>query len=240
MTDKRIIDNFISRYHLGGNIERVKWVSDGKGIHTEFINDSQTLVGKVKNNNFQFPVGEFGIYSTSTLNKLMSILDREVLFEVKQENKTPVQFIIGDTNVDVKFNLADPQVIPNVPTINPTEGDIEIELDTEFINKFIKARDAINEEVFYVSTQEGFVEKEVQFTIGSTTSNSVSFVHRIENGDGEIKNIPFNALLVKEVLRHNKQFEFGVLKINPKGLMTFAFKFGDLESSYYLVRNQNQ
>ena len=170
----------------------------------------------------------------------MSILDKEVLFEVNQENKTPIQFIIGDTNVDVKFNLADPQVIPNVPTINLTEGDIEIELDTEFISKFIKARDAINEEVFYVSTQEGFVEKEVQFTIGNTTSNSVSFVHRIKKGNGEIKNIPFNALLVKEILRHNKQFEFGILKINPKGLMTFEFKFGDLESFYYLIRNQNQ
>ena len=43
---------------------------------------------------------------------------------------------------------------------------------------------------------------------------------------------------------HNNSFktkyDSGTLKINPKGLMTFAFKFGDLETSYYLVRNQNQ
>lgn len=239
MTEKRIIENFISRYHLGGNIERVKWVSNGESLQTEFINDSQTLVGKLLNYNFQFPVGEFGIYSTSTLNKLINILDKEILFEVKKENKTPTQFIIGDTNVDIKFNLADPQVIPNVPIINTIEGDIEITLDAEFISKFIKAKDAINEEIFYVSTQEGFVSKEVQFIIGSNTSNSVYFAHKIEKGTGDFKNLPFNSLLVKEILRHNKQFESGILKINPKGLMTFKFKFGDLESSYYLVRNQN-
>ena len=46
--------------------------------------------------------------------------------------------------------------------------------------------------------------------------------------------------VLKEIFKHNKRFEIGWLKINPKGLMTFDFKFGDLETSYYLVRNQNQ
>ena len=71
MTDKRVIDNFISKYHLGGTIERIKWVSDGECLKANFINDSQNLVGKVKTGNFKFPVGEFGIYSTSTLSKLL-------------------------------------------------------------------------------------------------------------------------------------------------------------------------
>ena len=47
MTDKRIIDSFIGKYHLGGNIERTKWVSDGESLKADFINDSQNLVGKV-------------------------------------------------------------------------------------------------------------------------------------------------------------------------------------------------
>ena len=47
MTDKRIIDSFISKYHLGGNIERIKWVSDNESLSANFINDSQNLVGKV-------------------------------------------------------------------------------------------------------------------------------------------------------------------------------------------------
>ena len=242
MTDKRVIDQFISKYHLGGAIERVKWISDKESLKADFINDSQNLVGSVVSKNFKFPVGEFGIYSTSTLSKMLGILENEVIFEIQKEGGTPARFSIGDTAMDIKFNLADPQVIPNVPNINKTEGDIEVELDEEFTTRFIKSKDAIGEEVFYVSTQEGFTSKEVKLTIGNSTSNSVSFATSIEDRspDVELDNIPFNTDLVKEIFKHNKRFEFGIMKINPKGLMTFAFKFGDLETNYYLVRNQNQ
>jgi hypothetical protein len=242
MIDKRIIDSFINKYHLGGNIERTKWISDGESLKADFINDSQNLVGKVVSKKFKFPIGEFGIYSTSTLSKMLGILENEVMFDIIKEGGTPARFNIGDTAMDVKFNLADPQVIPNVPNINKTEDDIHVELNEEFTTRFIKSKDAVGEEVFYVSTQDGFTSKEIKFTIGNSTSNSVSFASSIEPGSAEeeLDNIPFNADLVKEIFKHNKRFELGWMKINPKGLMTFAFKFGDLETNYYLVRNQNQ
>ena len=104
MTDKRIIDSFIDKYHLGGNIERIKWVSDSESLSAKFISDSQNLVGQIKSKNFQFPVGEFGIYSTSTLSKLLGILENEVMFEVQKEGGTPSKFIIADTAMDIKFN----------------------------------------------------------------------------------------------------------------------------------------
>ncbi len=242
MTDKRIIDSFIGKYHLGGNIERVKWVSDGESLKADFINDSQNLVGKVVSKKFKFPIGEFGIYSTSTLSKMLGILENEVMFEIVKENKIPSKFTIGDTAMDIKFNLADPQVIPKVPNINKTENDIHVELNEEFTTRFIKSKDAVGEEVFYVSTQDGFTSPEIKFTIGNSTSNSVSFASHIEDSssEGALDNIPFNADLVKEIFKHNKRFELGWMRVNPKGLMSFAFKFGDLESNYYLVRNQNQ
>ena len=211
MTDKRIIDSFIDKYHLGGNIERIKWVSENESLSANFINDPQNLVGKVITKNYQFPVGEFGIYSTSTLSKVLGILENEVMFDVNKEGGTPSKFIIADTSMDIKFNLADPQVIPNVPAINKTEGNVEIELDEEFTTKFIKAKDAVGEEVFYISTQDGFTSKEVMFTIGTNSTNSVSFAIHVEEGgtDVELDNIPFNADLVKEIFKHNKRFEHG-------------------------------
>ena len=51
--------------------------------------------------------------------------------------------------------------------------------------------------------------------------------------------MPFNSVLFKEILKQNRKFDEGVLKIYPKGLMVFVFKFGNLETNYYLVRNQN-
>ena len=117
-----------------------------------------------------------------------------------------------------------------------------MELNDEFTTRFVKSRDAVGEEVFYVSTQDGFTSKEVKFTVGNSTSNSVSFALPVEEGsaEAELKEIPFSATIVKEIFKHNKHFEIGWMKINPKGLITFAFKFGDLETNYYLVRNQNQ
>jgi hypothetical protein len=105
--------------------------------------------------------------------------------------------------MDIKFNLADPQVIPNVPTINETEGDIHIELDEEFTTKFVKSKDAIGEEVFYISTQEGFTSKEIKFSIGNSSSNSVSFAASVKDGSAEeeLKDIPFQCcILLKKYL----------------------------------------
>ena len=59
--------------------------------------------------------------------------------------------------------------------------DEEIELDEEFTTKFIKAKDAVGEEVFYISTRDGFTSKEVVFTIGNNNTNSVSFAINIAN-----------------------------------------------------------
>jgi hypothetical protein len=56
---------------------------------------------------------------------------------------------------------------------------------------------------------------------------------------GVVNKMPFNSVLFKEILKQNKKFDEGVLKIYPKGLMAFVFKFGNLETNYYLVRNQN-
>ena len=61
------------------------------------------------------------------------------MFEIK-EGGTPARFSIADTAMDIKFNLADPQVIPNVPNINKTEGDIEVEITEEFTTRFIKSK----------------------------------------------------------------------------------------------------
>ena len=82
MVDKRILNNFIDRYHLNGAIEKVKWVSDGNSLKARFINDSQNLVGDIFLDDFKFHKGEFGIYSTSTLSKLLNILDIEILFDI--------------------------------------------------------------------------------------------------------------------------------------------------------------
>ena len=219
MTDKRIIDSFISKYHLGGNIERTKWVSDGESLKADFINDSQNLVGKVVSKKFKFPIGEFGIYSTSTLSKMLGILENEVMFDIVKEGGTPARFNIGDTAMDIKFNLADPQVIPNVPNINKTEGDIEVELTEEFTTRFIKSKDAVGEEVFYVSTQDGFTSPEVKLTIGNRSIQVYTVFTYCH----------FNNLIHKDSI-----FLFGKPYKKDNSFISFLTESSDLKTPFFI------
>ena len=50
----------------------------------------------------------------------------------------------------LEYVLADTTMIPNAPTVTEPEYAIESNIDLEFINKFIKAKKAIDTEVFSV------------------------------------------------------------------------------------------
>ena len=49
---------------------------------------------------------------------------------------------MADTNYDIKFNLADPAVIPNVPDVsnNEDEWSVTFEVNDEFITRFVKVK----------------------------------------------------------------------------------------------------
>ena len=47
MISKKVISDIVSKYSLGNNIEKVKWIVTDEGIIIKFINDSKNLVGYV-------------------------------------------------------------------------------------------------------------------------------------------------------------------------------------------------
>ena len=100
--------------------------------------------------------------------------------------------------------------------------------------KFVLDYTFNNNSMAYISFASGYKSGGFSFATWAESESRGGFTEE------ELDNIPFNADLVKEIFKHNKRFEIGWMKINPKGLITFAFKFGDLETNYYLVRNQNQ
>ena len=48
MISKKVISNIVSKYSLGNNIEKVKWVINDKKLNINFINDSKNLVGYIE------------------------------------------------------------------------------------------------------------------------------------------------------------------------------------------------
>ena len=205
MIQKKVLSNFISKYHLNGLIEKVQWTSDSD-VKMGFVNDSKTLLGYVTLKDINFPKGKLAIFDTGKLNKMLNILDGELLIDVKKTNGIPAKLNLEDTNYSISCNLADPSVIPSLPqpTIPPTPAS-KFEITQEFITRFIKSKDALNEvDAFTVERDEGVNGNELVFTLGAETeSNQIKFSVNIDNDDYLSKS-PFNADLMKEILKANR------------------------------------
>ena len=237
MISKKVISDIVSKYSLGNSIEKVKWIITDEKLIIHFINDSKDLVGYVDyRKEIGLKPGDYGIFNTSQLIKCLNILDGDILVDA-----TTSKLNMADTNYDIKFNLADPAVIPNVPDVssNSDEWSVTFDANDEFITRFVKSKDALSElETFTIETREGFTGEELVFTVGTNITNTIEFTVEatIKESFGPI---PFNSNLMKEILKANRDYHTGEIRINKKGLLDAHFHCGnDLYTGYYLVRKQ--
>ena len=238
MISKKVISDIVSKYSLGNNIEKVKWIITDEKLIIHFINDSKDLVGYVDyRKEIGLKPGDYGIFNTSQLIKCLNILDGDILVDA-----TTSKLNMADTNYDIKFNLADPAVIPNVPdvTSNSDEWSVAFNVNDEFITRFVKSKDALSElETFTIETRDGFHGEELVFTVGTNITNTIEFTVENPTINESFNAIPFNSNLMKEILKANKDYNSGEIRINKKGLLDAHFHCGDdLYTGYYLVRKQ--
>ena len=236
MINKKVISDIVSKYSLGNNIEKVKWVITDKDFTINFINDSKNLVGNIiYNQQIGLKPGDYGIFNTSQLIKCLNILDGDILVDA-----TTSKLNLADTNYDIKFNLADPAVIPNVPEVNQGhESSVSFEVNDEFITRFVKSKDALNElDTFTIETRDGFDGEELAFTVGTNITNTIEFTvdSVIRESFGPI---PFDSNLFKEILKANRSYEKGEIHVHKNGLIWALFSFdNNTKTEYFLVRKQ--
>ena len=245
MISKKVLSEIVSKYSLGGHVEKVKWVvNEDDSIIIKFINDSKTLVGEINyKNTIGLKKGNYGIFNTSQLVKCLNILDGDILIETKSSNGLASKLNLADTNYDIKFSLADPAIIPKVPHItNEDQPSASFEISDEFITRFVKSKDALNDlPSFTIEAKEGgFSGHELIFTIGSDITNTIQFkVDELFTINDEFEQIPFDTNLFKEILKSNRNYESGTVHINKKGLIQLEFNYNDgFNTNYYLVRLQ--
>jgi hypothetical protein len=227
--EKLKLDGFINRYNLGGEVESVMINSTDDSMSVRVISDDKTLLGNVSVKDSDFPNGEFGIYTTSQLRGLLSVLDSSIKVE---EVTGALKF--SDKGTKVQYMLAAPSVIPAVPDLKTLpEFDSEVTLDDEFVNKFIKSKGALVDADTFTFT---CINKKGEIILGYSSINS----NRISIGvnckcDDDIKPIAFSAKYLKAILIANKGSNKSSLKISSKGLAHLSFEEGDYTSNYYLV-----
>jgi hypothetical protein len=239
MISKKVISDIVSKYSLGNSIEKVKWVITDEKLIIHFINDSKNLVGYVDyKKNIGLKPGDYGIFNTSQLVKCLNILDGDILVDA-----TTSKLNMADTSYEIKFGLADPAVIPDVPDVssNVDDWNATFQANDEFITRFVKSKDALSElDIFTIETREGFTGEELVFTVGTNITNTIEFTVDNATINESFGPVPFDSNLMKEILKANRDYHTGEIRINKKGLLDAHFHCGDdLYTGYYLVRLQD-
>ena len=235
MISKKVISNIVSKYSLGNYIEKVDWVIDDKKLNIKFINDSKVLTGYVEyRDTIGLKKGSYSIFNTSQLIKCLNILDGDILLEANSKLN------MADTNYEIKFNLGDPALIPDVPYIKePDQASVFFNLNDEFITRFVKSKDALSDlDTFTVETREGFTGEELVFTIGTNITNTIEFTVEAEINES-FGPVPFDSNILKEILKANRDYHSGEVRIFKGGMIDLHMHCGGpLYTGYYLVRKQ--
>ena len=236
--NKNNLLKFIQKYSLGGLIESVAWNAEGTQLSVRFISDDKTLLGEVEFNAFTSKPFNVGIYTTSLLKNMIGVLDNDIALKVDKAGDKAITLKLSSDDTETSYQLADLGVIPPVPDLKalPDFG-IEIDMTSQMVDRFIKAKGALSDiDTFTVFTEGGDLKMAIGYS--SISTNRVTFTAQ-KNVLVEVKPISFSAKYLKEILTANKEATSAKLKVSTDGLAHVEFQIDDFVCKYYLVEISN-
>jgi len=236
--EKQKLNRFVSKYNLAGLVESVKWEVKSGVLTTAFISDDKSVLGSVSMTGFESDDAVLGVYDTSKLTKMVSVLGDSVDFSVADVDGRPISLKFKDNSVALNYMLADLSVIPNVPDLKKLpEFDSKIKLDSNFISTFIKAKSALSDENTFTFVCNGGSGKIVIGYSNINTNRITIDVDCVCEG-GDKGPISFSATYLKEILTANREAKDATLSISSQGLAHIHFEVDNYTSDYYLVELQ--
>ncbi len=229
--------NFVNRYHLAGATTSVKWKGKDGNLQTSFITDDQNVIGEINSNNLNFGDNDLGVYATPQLTKMLTAVGDSLDIKVNTIDDKSVSVDIKDKDVRMKFMLADLSVIRQVPDLKQLpDWDVTIDLTTDFVNKFVKAKNAIPESENFAIRANG-VGTEIMVNYSAINTNRITF-SADATVNKEMATVCFSSNLFKEILQANKDAETAKLEVSAAGLARATFTSKTFDSTYYLVQLQ--
>src|SRR6266704_2772425 len=140
--DKKNIETFIKKYHLGGMVEKIRWTNSGNILKATAMTTDKKLLANVELANFS----EFGginivVGNTSKLQGTLSGLPESISVSLEKDAKNSTRvtgIIFSDKDQELTFPTLDESQIdgdPKLKTIPPFE--VEIPLTAEFVKRFV-------------------------------------------------------------------------------------------------------
>ena len=235
---KSKLNRFIQKYNLGGNVNSVKWKSESDTLSTTFVTPDKSLLGTVVADNVKFEDAELGVYQTDRLKSLIGVLGEDVSLNLMRVDDKAISLNVKNGSVSIDYVLSDLSVIADPPNLKRIpEFGTKINIDTKFIDTFIKGKSALND-IDTFSIINGRNGCEVVIGYASTTTDRVNIPVNCDVCDID-KPISFNANLFKEVLVANKECTSAVLEVSTEGLARVNFKVDDYDSTYFIVAMQD-
>ena len=236
--EKQSLNRFVSKYNLAGLVESVKWESKNGSLSTNFISDDKSVLGTVSMKEFEGSDSEFGVYDTTKLTKMLSVLGNDVDFSISDIDGKAVSLKFKDKSTSVNYMLADLSVIPNVPDLKQLpDFNAEIKLDSNFISTFIKAKGALQDENNFTFTCK---DNKGTIVLGHSNINTNRINIDVDcTCEGDVNPISYSATYLKEILVASKEATDATLKISSQGLAHISFSIDNYESNYYLVEIQS-
>ena len=246
MINKADLVSIISKYHLNGLNEAVKWEIKDKKLTIKFTTSNNTMIGTVTYDGIELEDSIIGISSTSQLNKLIGITNGYLKLEYVKQHKMITKLIILDNQFTLNYALADTMIIPKpLEYIGDSVYNITADLDNESINAIVKAKSSLADSDTVVfkpfTNDDGDLQLEMQFGGNIEYSNKVSFyLPNIQTN-----NLPHNfqshyySDTIKEIMYCNKDVVGGKMSINLDGVMKLEFDNGNLKSEYYIIQKEN-
>jgi hypothetical protein len=158
---------------------------------------------------------------------------------VSKTEEKAISIQLSDSVSKVNYMLTDTSVInrPPVPESLPQNFELKININPQFITKFISGKQALPEtDTFTVVTNNNSTNVVIGYA--SVNTNRVTIpVSTTEYKEMDL--ISFNASNFKEVLSANKECESALLEVSPDGIAKITFKIDNYKSTYYLVAVQD-
>ena len=247
---KETLETFIRRYTLGGEINKVKWkyTAADKTLHTRAAADNRSFVADVIMHDFT----DFGtadvmvcIGDTEKVKGMMSPFGDDLNLSINQQGDRLLGFTVSDADCESYCTAADPTSIDPVAKNlqDVPEYHVVIPLTEEFLEKFLKARNALKDvDSFAVGmNKKGLFE----VVIGYATSNSnrIRITPATDASDPKVKNkldvsLTFPVKNVAEVFKANADIPNGTLSINEAGIARLYFKNDKYTCTYFQFANK--
>ena len=103
--EKQSLNRLVSKYNLACLVESVKWESKDGSLTTSFISDDKSVLGSVSMKDFDSTDATFGVYDTTKLTKMLSVLGDDIEFSINDIDGKSVSLKFKDGSTSVNYML---------------------------------------------------------------------------------------------------------------------------------------